>query len=163
MPKILWVKENEPEVYAQTHKFLTGSSFITAKLTGAYWVDKFLGLASFNPLYDSDGAPDAKLCEPVCRPDQLARVGETTDIAGYVTKRAARETGLAEGTPVTVGTDDSGAEGISCGIGRLGDLMLQFGSSIYMFLVADRLVDDDRIWRERFIIPGTFEIGRAHV
>jgi len=159
MPKILWVKENEPEVYAQTHKFLTGSSFITAKLTGAYWVDKFLGLASFNPLYDSDGAPDAKLCEPVCRPDQLARVGETTDIAGYVTKRAARETGLAEGTPVTVGTDDSGAEGISCGIGRLGDLMLQFGSSIYMFLVADRLVDDDRIWRERFIIPGTFDMS----
>lgn len=159
MPKILWVKENEPEVYAKTYKFLTGSSFITAKLTGAYWVDKFLGLASFNPLYDSDGMPDAELCKPVCRPDQLARVGETTDIAGYVTKEAARETGLAEGTPVTVGTDDSGAEGISCGIGRLGDLMLQFGSSIYMFLVTDRLVDDDRIWRERFIIPGTFDVS----
>ena len=58
-----------------------------------------------------------------------------------------------------MGTDDSGAEGISCGIGRLGDLMLQFGSSIYMFLVADRLVNDDRIWRERFIIPGTFDVS----
>lgn len=159
MPKILWVKQNEPDVYARTYKFLTGSSFITAKLTGKYYVDKFLGLASFNPLYDPDGTPNAKLCEPICRPDQLARVGETIDIAGYVTAQAAKETGLAEGTPVTVGTDDSGAEGISCGIGRLGDLMLQFGSSIYMFLVADRLIDDDRIWRERFIIPGTFDVS----
>lgn len=159
MPKILWVRENEPEVFERTHKFLTASSFITAKLTGEYWVDKFLGLASFNPLYDSDGKPDETLCEPICRPHQLARVGETTDIAGYVTPSAAKETGLAEGTPVTVGTDDSGAEGISCGIGRVGDLMLQFGSSIYMFLVADRLVDDDRIWRERFIIPGSFDVS----
>jgi len=57
------LKENEPEVYARTYKFLTGSSFITAKLTGAYWVDKFLGLASFNPLYDSDGMPDAELLQ----------------------------------------------------------------------------------------------------
>lgn len=159
MPKILWIKENEPEVYARTHKFLTGSSYITAKLTGEYYVDKFLGLASFNPLYDADGTPNPKLCEPICRPDQLANVADTTAIAGTITEQAARETGLAVGTPVTVGTDDSGAEGISCGIGRLGDLMLQFGSSIYMFLVADRLVNDDRIWRERFIIPDTFDVS----
>lgn len=159
MPKILWIKENEPEVYARTYKFLTGSSYITAKLTGEYYVDKFLGLASFNPLYKEDGTPDPDLCRPICRPDQLAKVGETTDIAGYVTPQAAQETGLAVGTPVTAGTDDSGAEGISCGIGRLGDLMLQFGSSIYMFLVTDHLVNDDRIWRERFIIPGTFDVS----
>lgn len=159
MPKILWIKENEPDVHARAHKFLTGSSYITAKLTGEYYVDKFLGLASFNPLYGQDGRPDPRLCGPVCRPDQLAKVGETTDIAGCVTAKASGETGLAEGTPVTVGTDDSGAEGISCGIGRLGDLMLQLGSSVYMFLVTDHLVSDDRIWRERFIIPGTFDVS----
>ena len=159
MPKILWIKENEPDIHSRAYKFLTGSSFITAKLTNEYYVDKFLGLASFNPLYNSDGTPNQELCKPICRPDQLAKVGETTDIAGYITNKAAKETGLAEGTPVTVGTDDSGAEGISCGIGRPGDLMLQFGSSIYMFLVTDRLIDDNRIWRERFIIPGSFDVS----
>lgn len=39
MPKILWIKNKEPEVYAKAHKFLTGSSYITAKLTGEYVVD----------------------------------------------------------------------------------------------------------------------------
>ena len=41
--------------------FLTGSSFIAAKLTGNYVVDRFLGLASFNPLYFNDGTPNPEL------------------------------------------------------------------------------------------------------
>ncbi|MFA7501700.1 MAG: FGGY-family carbohydrate kinase [Anaerovoracaceae bacterium] len=159
MPKILWVKNKEPHVYEKAHKFLTGSSYITAKLTGRYTVDRFLGLASFNPLYRKDGTPDEVLCGPICRPDQLAEVLSTIDIAGHVTAQAAAETGLAEGTPVIVGTDDSGAEAISAGVLEPGDMMLQIGSSVYMFLCTDRLISDDRVWREEFIIPGTFDIS----
>lgn len=159
MPKILWIKNNEPDVYAKTHKFLTGSSFITAKLTGNYTVDRFLGLASFNPLYNSDGTPNTETCKPICRPDQLADVMSTIDIAGYVTEKAAQETGLKVGTPVIVGTDDAGAEAISTGVLQPGDMMLMFGSSLYMILCTDKLVDDDRIWREEFIIPNTFDIS----
>ena len=159
-PKILWIKQNEPEVYQKTYKFLTGSSYISAKLTGEYYIDRFLGMAGgFAPLYGSDGVPTEATCAGICRPDQLAKIAESTDVIGHVTAQAAAETGLAEGTPVTPGTDDSGAEGISCGTGKLGDLMLQFGSSIYMFLVTDRLIDDDRIWREGFIIPGTYDVS----
>jgi len=159
MPKILWIKRNEPEVYAKTHKFLTASSYLTAKLTGEYTVDRFLGLASFNPMYDRDGKPNEVLCEPICRPDQLAEVMSTIAIAGVVTAKASSETGLLEGTPVIVGTDDSGAEAISAGVIRPGDMMLQLGSSLYMILCTNALVDDDRIWREEFIIPGTFDIS----
>jgi xylulokinase len=159
MPKILWIKNKEPEVYEKTHKFLTGSSYLTAKLTGRYTVDRFLGLSSFNPLYRPDGTPDEELCKPICRPDQLAEVLSTIDVAGRITPEAADETGLAEGTPVIVGTDDSGAEAISAGVLEPGDMMLQIGSSVYMFLCSDRLVSDDRVWREEFIIPGTFDIS----
>ena len=159
MPKILWVKNKEPEIYQRTHKFLTGSSFITAKLTGNYVVDRFLGLASFNPLYFSDGTPNPETCKPICRPDQLAEVKEATDIAGYVTETAARETGLAAGTPVIVGTDDSGAEAISTGVVAPGKMIIQFGSSVYMILGTKSLVDDDRLWREEFIVPGLCDIS----
>ena len=79
-------------------------------------VDRFLGLASFNPLYFNDGTPNPETCKPICRPDQLAEVKEANDIAGYVTEKASQETGLAVGTPVIVGTDDSGAEAISTGV-----------------------------------------------
>ena len=160
MPKILWIKNKEPEVYAKTCKFLTGSSYITAKLTGSYVVDRFLGLASFNPLYDPETwKPVPELCAPVCRPDQLAEIREAADIAGYVTESAAAQTGLAPGTPVITGTDDSGAEAISCGVVEPGKMMLQLGSSVYMILGTDRLIDDPRLWREEFIVPGLCDIS----
>lgn len=159
MPKILWIKNKEPEIYAKTHKFLTGSSFITAKLTGNYAIDRFLGLASFNPLYFNDGTPNPATCKPICHPNQLAEVKEANDIAGYVTEAAAKETGLAVGTPVIVGTDDSGAEAISTGVVAPGKMMIQFGSSLYMILGTQELIDDDRLWREEFIVPGLCDIS----
>lgn len=160
MPKILWIKNKEPQIYARTYKFITGSTYITAKLTGNYVVDRFLGLASFNPLYDpKTRKPSAKLCEPICRPDQLAEIREAVDIAGFVTAKAAEETGLAEGTPVTTGTDDSGAEAISCGVVKPGQMMLQLGSSVYMILGTSKRIDDERLWREEFIVPGLCDIS----
>ena len=159
MPKILWIKNKEPEVYAKAHKFITGSTFIAAKLTGKYVVDRFLGLASFNPMYFSDGTPNPEICKPICRPDQLAEIKEANDVVGYVTAQAAAETGLAEGTPVICGTDDSGAEAISTGVVAPGKMMIQFGSSIYMILGTEGLVDDERLWREEFIVPGLCDIS----
>jgi xylulokinase len=159
MPKILWIKNKEPGVYAKTHKFLTGSSFITAKLTGNYVVDRFLGLASFNPLYFNNGTPNPKTCGPICHPNQLAEVKEANDIAGYVTKAASKDTGLAIDTPVIVGTDDSGAEAISTGVVAPGKMMIQFGSSVYMILGTKELIDDNRLWREEFIVPGLCDIS----
>ena len=49
--KILWIKENEPEVYEKTYKFLTGSSYLTAKLTGQYKIDSYLAKAGFDPAF----------------------------------------------------------------------------------------------------------------
>lgn len=158
-PKILWLKNNEPEVYQKASKFLTGSSFITAKLTGEYVIDRFLAFGAFTPLYDpKTGGIDMEYCEQFCRPDQLARVCDTTDLAGYVTKQAAQQTGLLEGTPVIAGADDSAAEAISTGILEPGDMMVQLGSSMYLIGLCDRLIHDTRIWSGGFIIPGMYSV-----
>ena len=117
MPKVLWIKNHEPEVYEKTYKFLTASSYITAKLTGKYVVDRYLALSSFMPCYRQDlSVDDALARECYCRGDQLAEGRETVDVVGAVTKEAAEATGLAEGTLVITGTDDSGAESISAGV-----------------------------------------------
>ena len=71
-PKILWIKNNEPDVYRKTHKFLTASSYITFKLTGNYTIDNFLGLASFNPLYNRDGSINEQYIDGICTASQLA-------------------------------------------------------------------------------------------
>ena len=159
MPKILWIRNKEPEVYAKAYKFITASTYLTAKLTGNYVVDRFLGLASFNPLYGEDEKPVPELCEGICRPDQLAEIHEATDVVGTVTEKASEETGLAVGTPVLTGTDDSGAEAISVGVVSPGKMMIQLGSSVYMILGTKELIDDERLWREQFIVPGLCDIS----
>ena len=158
-PKILWIRRHEPEVYAKTSKFLTGSSYLVAKLTGEYVVDQFLGQASFRPLYRADGTIQEEECRLYCRPDQLARTQQVHAIAGYVTEGAARETGLQPGTPVITGTGDSAAEAVSTGVLAPGDMMLQFGSTLFLYYCAQHLVEDDRMRGNNFLVPGTFSLA----
>lgn len=157
--KILWIKNHEPEVYQRTFKFLTGSSYLTAKLTGEYVIDQFLGQASFRPLYREDGTIQTEECSLFCRPDQLAQARPVHAIAGHVTPQAAEETGLSAGTPVITGTGDSSAEAISTGVLAPGDMMLQFGSTLFLYYCSQWPVLDDRIRGNRFLIPGTYSIA----
>lgn len=157
--KILWIKNHEPEVYRHTFKFLTGASYLTAKLTGKYVIDQFLGQASFRPLYRTDLTINEEECALYCRPDQLAQPRVVTDLAGGVTSQAAKETGLTEGTSVITGTGDSTAEAVSAGVLRPGDLMLQFGSTLFLYCCTDRLIQDDRVRGNNFTVPGTFSVA----
>lgn len=157
-PKILWLKNERPEVYARTAKFLTGSSYLCAKLTGQYTIDQYLA-EDFMPLYHlEDQTVDEEHCALFCRPDQLAQVRHATDIAGTVTPQAAALTGLCPGTPVLVGTGDSGAEAVSTGVFQPGDIMVQLGSSCFFVYLTDRLVPESRLWPGTFIIPGVWSI-----
>lgn len=140
--KILWIKNNEPDIYKKTYKFLTGSSFITAKLTGRYVIDQFLAKGSFRPLYDMDGTVNTEQCILYCRPDQIAECACSTDIVGYVTSEASEATGLAEGTPVICGTGDSTSEAISVGLVEPGAVFFQYGSSMFYYYCVDRMVGD---------------------
>lgn len=167
--KILWIKNNEPEVYRRTYKFLTGSSFITAKLTGRYVIDQFLAKGSFRPLYRADGTVNEEECGLYCRPDQIAACAYSTDVAGRVTREAAAQTGLAEGTPVICGTGDSTSEAISVGLTEPGTAFFQYGSSMFYYYCVDRMVQD-YISSEGngsvkggkvFTIPGTFCLGNG--
>jgi xylulokinase len=155
-PKILWIKNHEPDVYRRTYKFLTGSSFITARLTGRYVIDRFLARSSFLPLYREDGSVNTEECGLYCRPDQLCDCLSVHEIAGAVTAEAAAATGLAEGTPVICGTGDSTSEAISVGVVRPGNMMLQFGSTLFFYCCSDHPIADPWLYSGIFTVPGTF-------
>ena len=62
---------------------------------------------------------------------KLPELKWSTEIAGYITKKASLETTLPEGTPVTVGTIDAAAEAISVGVKDTGDIMIMYGSTMF--------------------------------
>ncbi|MCF0151583.1 MAG: FGGY-family carbohydrate kinase [Firmicutes bacterium] len=157
--KILWIKNNEPEVYENTCKFLTGTSFLVARLTGSFALDRFLATASFKPLYNDDGTIREELCGPYCRPDQLPQAKTVTDMAGRLHEEGSLLTGLPVGTPVMTGSGDSGSEAISVGVLHVGDTMIQLGSTMFLYSCTDKPVKDDRVSGGGFLIPGTFSIS----
>jgi xylulokinase len=86
--------------------------------------------------------------------ERLPRLAWTTDIAGEVTSKAAAETGLAAGTPVIVGTVDAAAEALSVGVLESGDMMIMYGSTIFIIMVTDARVRDARLWYAPWLFPG---------
>jgi len=153
-PKILWLKETHPDLYARTAKILTSSSYLTWKLTGEYVIDHYTA-ANFSPLYDVNRQEwTADLAPDILPLDRLPQARWSTEIAGHVTVAAAAETGLAQGTPVTVGTIDAAAEAASVGVQSPGEMMLMYGSTIFIIELTDHQVRDGRLWYAPWLFPG---------
>ncbi|MCR4281917.1 MAG: FGGY-family carbohydrate kinase [Bauldia sp.] len=152
-PKILWLKRNRPEIFAKASKVLTSTSWLVHKLTGNFVIDHYTA-ASFSPLYlvDEMGWSTA-LSSDIIEIDRLPDVAWTTDIAGEVTRKAAEETGLAEGTPVIAGTVDAAAEALSVGVLDPGDMMLMYGSTIFIIMLTGSRVRDARLWYAPWLFP----------
>ena len=157
-PKILWLQCNEPEIYAQTHKILTASSYPVLKLTGEMVMDRH-SASYYNPLVDIrtlEWSPE--FAEPIIDLDRLPRLLWSDEIAGEVTRQAAELTGLKAGTPVTAGTIDAAAEAISVGVVNPGDLMIMYGTTMFFIQVTDRPTPDARMWCCGFCFEGRYGI-----
>ena len=141
-PKILWLKKNCPEIFKKAGKILSSTSFLVQKLTGESVIDHYTA-ANFTPLYDIKNLKwtDA-LTKNIIEIERLPKLMWTTEIAGYVSKAASKETGLATGIPVTVGTIDAAAEAISVGVSSAGDMMMMYGSTIFTIQVTNEKIID---------------------
>lgn len=156
-PKILWLKENMPEAFSKAAHITMASGFLTARLTGNYYVDKYsagCALPMFNP---EKRDWDEKFCKYVCSEELLPKVAESTySVIGEVTENAARETGIAQGTPVICGTTDAGAEAVSVGVIDPGDTMLMYGSTSFYIHVAEKRVKKTSLWGVDYTIDDRF-------
>ncbi|MDR1579580.1 MAG: FGGY-family carbohydrate kinase [Synergistaceae bacterium] len=156
--KVLWIKNKEPDVFAKADKFITGSTYLVAKLTGNFVIDHYTA-ATWVPLYNvaaCDWEADTSL---ICERKKLAECRWTNEIVGTVRDAASRETGLAVGTKVMSGTADASAEAISVGVTEPGDMMLMYGSSIFIIHVVKKFTRDERLWAGPYLFPGTYSVA----
>ncbi|MGV3549812.1 FGGY-family carbohydrate kinase [Rhizobium sp.] len=153
-PKILWLKNNRPDIFARAAKIVTSTTFIVQRLTGHCVVDHYTA-ANSSPLYDVGKLAYTDALAPDIVPlDKLPEPMWSTDIAGHVTGKAADATGLAEGTPVICGTIDASAEAFSVGVLAPGDMMVMYGSTIFIIQLTQDRVRDGRLWYAPWMFPG---------
>lgn len=158
-PKILWLKRNEPDVYARTRTVMTASSYMILRLTGERIIDRH-SASYYNPLIDIRTLEwDERFAGPIIETERLPRLLWSDEIAGEVTAAAAAETGLRAGTPVTAGTVDAAAEAISVGVVAPGDMMVMYGTTLFFILVTERPVPDPRMWSTGYLFPGLHDVS----
>jgi len=153
--KVAWVADNEPEIFARARRFFMPSSWLVFKLTGEYVLDQH-SASQCTPLYDTGKRewyqPWVELIAPELSLPPLRWPGE---FAGATTRTAAALTGLPAGIPVISGTIDAWAEAISVGAQGVGDLMLMYGTTMFLINTVPDLVTSPSLWGTVGALPDT--------
>ena len=136
-PKIVWVRNHEPDVYDRARHVLLPKDYLRYALTHEYAMDKADGSGTLlfdlekrdwsNEILDALEIPGA----------WLPPTFEGPEITGRITREAAEATGLREGTPVVAGGGDQSAQAVGVGAIRPGVLAVTMGTSGVVFAATE--------------------------
>ncbi len=159
-PKLVWVRDHEPDVWARVAHVLLPKDYVRLGLTGRHAMDKADGSGTI--LFDlaardwSADVVDALGVDPAWLPPTF----EGPEITGTVTAEAALATGLRAGTPVVAGGGDQAANGVGVGAVAPGVTALSLGTSGVVFAPTDRPLFDPqgRVHAFCHAIPGRWHL-----
>lgn len=154
--KLMWLKANEADLYASTAHMLNAKDYVNFKLTGQIATD--YSDASGTNAFDLNTFTWSKTIVDAAGVDasMLPEAKESTAILGGVTRAAAAETGLVEGTPVAVGGGDGSCAAVGVGCIAPGMAYGYVGSSSWIAMTSEKPIVDERMrtmnWAH--VVPG---------
>jgi xylulokinase len=155
-PKLAWLRRERPAVFDAARWFLTASGFLVARLTGEPTCDltQAYGFHCFDIRRERwDEAAATALGIPL---DRLPPLRRAHDIAGGLAAAAARETGLAAGTPVLVGGLDAAVGALGGGVTRPGQTQDQGGQAGGMGMSVTNVVVEPRLILSHHVLDGQY-------
>ena len=169
-PKIAWVAEHEPEVYARARRLFMPASYLAHRLTGEYVMDH-VSASQTAPLYclreqrwhspaathDGPGLEWSRQIAPGLELPRLRWAGESAGVVGP--EVTALVPGLRTGIPVISGTIDAWAEAVSADATRPGDLMLMYGTTTFLVATTEEPIVSRTMWPTSGIVPGSFTLA----
>jgi xylulokinase len=159
-PKILWIRENKPQVYEKAAHFLLPKDFVRLRLTGEFATD--VSDASGTLLFDVTKRRWSSELVSILGIDQalLPRAYEAPEITGRISSETASLTGLKAGTPVVAGGGDQACGAVGTGVVSSGLASATIGSSgvIFAFTDAPKLDPLGRIHTFCHAVPGKWHV-----
>lgn len=154
-PKLQWLADIEPEVAAAARLLFMPASWLAWNLTGAYVLDHH-SASQCTPLYDTIvGEWHSPWVERIAPGYQLPPLVWPGDVVGTVTGTASAATGIPTGVPVIAGTIDAWMEAVSVGAQNPGDLMLMYGTTMFLINTISDRVAVPGLWGTVGAFPGT--------
>jgi xylulokinase len=154
-PKLVWVADEEPDVWQRARRVYMPASWLARRLTGDYVLDH-QSASQVSPLYDIEREAWhdewwQRYASSIEQPPLLW----AGDVAGAVSADAAQVTGIPEGTPVIAGTIDAWTEAVSVGAHGLGDLMLMYGTTMFLVATGEETLRTPSMWTTAGAFAGT--------
>jgi xylulokinase len=160
LPKMLWVRENEPEIWSQVHSVLLPKDYVRLRLTGDKATDVSDGSGTLlldvrNRRWSSEMLAAVEMSESL-----LPKLYESSEIAGTISAECAAATGLKSGTPVVAGAGDNAAGAVGMGIVNIGAVSATVGTSGVVFAVTNKPSIDlkGRIHTFCHAVPGRWHV-----
>ncbi len=162
-PKILWVREHEPDIYGKASQILLPKDYIRYRLTGEYATDKAGAAGTLLMDIKTRDWSDDVLKALDISPDLLPRTHEGPAVTGVVAEEAARLTGLQAGTPVVGGGGDQAAQAVGVGAVAPGIVALTLGTSGVVFAPTSEPIIENQGRLHAFChaVPGQWHLMGA--
>ncbi|MEZ4714119.1 MAG: xylulokinase [Caldilineaceae bacterium] len=159
-PKILWVRDNEPEIYARVRHVLLPKDYVRYRLTGQFGTDK-AGAAGtlLLDLKSRDWSQEVLDGLEIPR-DWLPPTHEGPQVTSEISAEAAAATGLKAGTPVVGGGGDQAAQAVGVGAVEEGIVALTLGTSGVVFATVNEpfIEPDGRLHAFCHSVPGRWHL-----
>lgn len=160
LPQILWVKENEQELFQKLQYIFFEKDYIRYELAGVYCTDYIEAQGSM--LFDCDDSQWSKELLGIAgiTEEQVPPIVKPTDVIGGVTEEAAEKYGLKASTPVICGTTDTVMEVLASGAVHPGDVTVKLATAGRFCVITDKPYPNQHLVNyahvvERLWYPGT--------
>lgn len=153
LPRLLWVKRHEPEVWSKVRTVLGSYDYINYRLTGTKSLE--MNWAVESGMFDIRTRTwlDEHMKWLELSADMLPTVHESAEIIGMVSEEAARLTGLKAGIPVIAGSADHVASTLAAGIVEPGDLLIKFGGAGDILYCMDEIAPSPQLFFDYHVHP----------
>ncbi|HCM12383.1 MAG TPA: xylulokinase [Lachnospiraceae bacterium] len=143
-PKLLWVRKHEPENFAKIKKIMLPKDYIAYRLSGVHCTD--VSDASGMLLFDVKNKCWSKEMLDICglKEEQMARIHESFQVVGCLTKEAANVLGLSEKVKVIAGGGDQAVAAVGTGTVGAGMCNVSLGTSGVVFVASQKFAVDDQ-------------------
>src|SRR5882724_293956 len=160
LPKLLWDRENEPELWARVHKVLLPKDYVRLKLTGEHATDVADASGTLLLNVGLRKWSDELLEITEINKRLLPALYESQEICGRISASGAAATGLIKGTPVVAGAGDQAAGAVGLGIVKPGAVSATIGTSGVVFAATDSpsLDKAGRVHTFCHAIPGRWHV-----
>lgn len=142
--KIMWLKDNQRQIFDRAYKFLHAKDYIIYKLAEKFVTD-YSDASGMNLLDIRKRRWSEKMMNVARIPlEKMPSLHSSIDVVGEVTKEAAEEIGLRVGTPVVMGGGDGPCAAVGAGVVREGSCYNYIGSSSWIALASKKPIYDPR-------------------